>query len=154
MAGATPGGAATVVAIMAAVGLLGAAAVHDLRTHRIPNRLLAWSAGGTVAAAALGGVPTLGVVALGGLLAGGPMLLVLLARGIGMGDVKMAGVIGGTGGLVHPLVGPASVMVMAFAVAVTGAVTGRRRWALGPWLWSAFVCTSAAVALWSPGAAR
>ena len=44
-----PAGAAALIAV---VVLTGAAAIVDLHEHRIPNRLLSWSAGAVVAAAA------------------------------------------------------------------------------------------------------
>lgn len=147
-------GISTLVALAAVTVLLGVAAVVDATTERIPNRLLEWSAGSTLAAATVGGFGSLTAVLVGGLLAGVPMLIVLLSRGVGMGDVKMAGVVGGAGGLVHPFVGLVSVMVAALTVAAVGAITRRRRWALGPWLWTASVCTAAVVALRNPGGLR
>lgn len=131
-----------VAALVAATLPLGLAAWRDARTHRIPNRLLGAAGAITLAGAVMTGPGTVARVALGALLAGVPMLVVLLARSIGMGDVKMAAVAGATGGLVHPLVGAVAVLVMALTVAALGALTGRPRWALGPFIWIAFVGTA------------
>lgn len=76
--------------------VLLAAACIDLEHRIIPNRLvLAGLAGGAVLAPLWGGVPLV-QVATGFLLAGGGMLAIaLLGRGgMGMGDVKLAAVIG------------------------------------------------------------
>ena len=141
-------------ALFVSAVLLGIAARHDRRTHRIPNRLLVAAAAVCAVGATAAGPAQLRDVAWGTLVAGAPMLVVRLTRGIGMGDVKMAAVVGAAGGLVHPLVGPVAVMVMAGTVAAVGAVTGRQRWALGPFLWLAFVGTAAlAVARFTGGRA-
>ena len=130
-------------ALVFAIVLLGLAAWHDQRTERIPDGLLKSAALVTLAGAASAGRGAVAGVALGAVAAGLPVLVVLLARGIGMGDVKMAAVIGAAGGLVHPLVGPIAVMSMALVVAAVGAITHRHRWALGPFMWIAFVATAA-----------
>ncbi len=98
--------------------LLLALAAIDLRRRRVPNRLLAPAAGFAVGAGALvdpdhvAGRLVFGALAFMALLA----LSVLSAEGLGMGDVKLAGVIGL---FLGPAVLPA--LVAAFA---TGSVWG------------------------------
>ena len=101
---------------------------------------------GVSGGAALGAVLA---VAAGLLGAAVPMIVVRLHRGIGMGDVKLAGVLGAAGGLVHPSLGVALVFVAALASGLYGALRGIRRLALGPWLWTAWsaVTTAALVHL-------
>jgi leader peptidase (prepilin peptidase)/N-methyltransferase len=81
--------------------LLVVVTVIDLRTHRIPNRLTYPLTPALLAllvvAALLDGVPGAAMRAvLGGLVAFGVLLLLALInpRGMGMGDVKLAGFIG------------------------------------------------------------
>jgi hypothetical protein len=74
---------------------------------------------------------------IGTAVAGGLMLMVRLSRGVGMGDVKMAGVVGasvgaGTGALVAA---PMAIALAALSAAVYGLTANRRRLALGPSLW-------------------
>ena len=73
-----------------------------------------------------------------------PLLVVRLHRGIGMGDVKFAAVLGAAGGLVSPWVAPFTVLVGALASGTAGALTGRHRLALGPWWWAAWVAVTVA----------
>ena len=140
-----PVGAAALIAV---VVLAGAAAIVDLHEHRIPNRLLSWSAGAVVAAAvwfaATDGFGAqsrhhLAAIAAGALAAGVPMMVVRLQRGLGMGDVKLAFVLGGAAGLVHPLLGVATVFGAALGAGLYGLFRHRTRLALGPWLWGAWV---------------
>jgi leader peptidase (prepilin peptidase)/N-methyltransferase len=135
-------------ALIAVVVLTGAAAIVDLHEHRIPNRLLSWSAGAVVAAAvwfaATDGFGAqsrhhLAAIAAGALAAGVPMMVVRLQRGLGMGDVKLAFVLGGAAGLVHPLLGVATVFGAALGAGLYGLFRHRTRLALGPWLWGAWV---------------
>jgi prepilin signal peptidase PulO-like enzyme (type II secretory pathway) len=128
------------------VGLLtGAAAVVDAIEERIPNRLLL----AALLATALGAFVTGNVlaVAAGALLGGLPFLAVLLTRGLGIGDVKLAFVLGAAAGLVHALAAPAMAFVTALATSLYAAARGVRRLPLGPWLWSAFVLSSGVAAL-------
>lgn len=139
-----PAGAAALITVIV---LTGAAAIVDLHEHRIPNRLLAWSASAVVAAtvwlaAADGfsgrGRHRLAAVAAGALAAGVPMMVVRLQRGLGMGDVKLAVVLGGAAGLVHPLLAAATVFGAALGAGLYGVLRQRTRLALGPWLWGAW----------------
>ncbi len=137
------------VAVLAVAALTGAAAMVDLHEHRIPNRLLGWSSF-IVGVALIGSdIGAVLAVAAGLLGAAVPMIVVRLHRGIGMGDVKLAGVLGAAGGLVHPSLGVALVFVAALASGLYGALRGIRRLALGPWLWTAWsaVTTAALVHL-------
>jgi len=139
--------ALTLVGVLAVGLLLGVAANVDLLEHRIPNRLLSWSAIVVLAVTGLSGQQVLDDVALGTALAFIPIAVVLLTRGVGMGDVKMAGVLGAAGGLIHPLVGLATVFLMALSTGIVGLTTRYKRLALGPWLWAAFVVASSVAAV-------
>ncbi len=76
-----------------------------------------------------------------------PLLIVLLTRGIGMGDVKMAAVVGGVAGIVHPLAAAGAVFAMALGSGFYGIVTRRSRVALGPWLWGGLVVSTSVAAV-------
>ena len=84
--------------------------VADLRERRLPNRLVAAVALGLVAScaaalasgtdgAAAASVGRAAVAVLGG---GGALLALALAGGVGMGDVKLGGVLAGAAALVDP----------------------------------------------------
>ena len=116
--------------------LLAVAAMVDVREHKLPNRLL------------LAGVLTVALVVLaasnvaiavsamlGMLIAGGLMMLVRLTRGVGMGDVKMAAVVGASVGAVELMAAPIAIAVAALAAATYGVITRRQRLPLGPALW-------------------
>ncbi|MFZ9629589.1 MAG: hypothetical protein ACO3C1_09605 [Ilumatobacteraceae bacterium] len=169
-------------------GALAIAALVDVRTHRLPNRLVAIAAAAAVVGTTCDGVitaarvassgappdPTGGVLhgavsgmtggdpaanvatriavtmvaalvgAVGGaLMAGLPMLVVHLSRGVGMGDVKAAAAIGASAALVAWWAAPLACAVAALGAAAFGAVARRPRVALGPCLvvgwWTAVV---------------
>jgi prepilin peptidase CpaA len=78
-----------------AVAFAGVAAVHDLRTKKIPN----WMTGPGIAVGVLlhlvlGGLAQAGWAVLAGLLAGLLFLLFYMAGGMGAGDVKLIAAIG------------------------------------------------------------
>lgn len=139
--------AVTAVGMLAVGLLLGLAAHVDHVEHRIPNDLLSWSAIVVLSVTAFAGADVLDDVALGATLAFVPVAVVLLTRGVGMGDLKMAGVLGAAGGLLHPLVGLATVFLMAVTTGIVGLTTRSKRLALGPWLWGAFLVASSAAAV-------
>jgi leader peptidase (prepilin peptidase) / N-methyltransferase len=139
--------ALTAVGLVAVGLLLGVAANVDLLEHRIPNQLLTASAIVVLIVSSLSGGEVLADVALGAALAFIPLAVVLLTRGVGMGDVKMAAVLGAAGGLVHPLVGLATVFLMALCSGIVGLTTRRQRLALGPWLWGAFIVASSVASI-------
>jgi prepilin signal peptidase PulO-like enzyme (type II secretory pathway) len=58
-----------------------------------------------------------------------------LIRGVGMGDVKMAAVIGASAGSVAPIAAPCALAITAVVAAIYGAATRRPTLALGPALW-------------------
>lgn len=133
---ATPLPVAAATAVAGVV--LATAAFVDAHERRLPNRLLALAF-----AVAFGGavgtmdVATARVTLLGTLIAGGLLLLTHMTRGVGMGDVKMAAVIGAstsaaTGTL---LAGPFAIAMAAAAAAAYGVITARRQLPLGPALW-------------------
>ncbi len=155
----------SIIASIAVVAMLtGAAALVDLHEHRLPNRLLRLSTrtvalaavviilGRSIAAGRSNGsglsdlsslsgeaFSTVALVGIGAIGGGLPLLIVLLQRGIGMGDVKLAAVLGAAGGLVHPGVGLATVALMAIAASSYAVIRRQRALALGPWLWGAWV---------------
>ncbi len=130
-------------AVLVVLSLTGAAAMVDLHEHRIPNRLLGWSAVAVAVALIGADIDTNLAVGAGLLGAAAPMLAVRLHRGIGMGDVKLAAVLGAAGGLVHPSLGVALVFVAALGSGLYGVVRHRNRLALGPWLWTAWATVTA-----------
>jgi hypothetical protein len=147
---------ATAVALGLTLTLGGAAALVDLHEHRLPNRLLAGALAGIGVAALVatldGAGGGLGAAGAGLLLGGLPLLVVRIRRGLGMGDVKLGAVLGAAGGLVHPFVAAAATFLAALAAGGVGALLHRRRLALGPWWWSAWVV--ATVIALQLGAAR
>ena len=75
--------------------------------------------------------------AAGMVIAGALMLSVRLARGVGMGDVKMAAVVGASVGAstTTVLAAPIAIAIAAFIAATYGFRANRRRLPLGPSLW-------------------
>jgi leader peptidase (prepilin peptidase)/N-methyltransferase len=144
---------ATLVAVLCAVRwpamsvvefglLLGAAAAIDLVEHRLPNVLLAMAV-----LVALGNVhdpASAGRAGIGALVAGMPMLFVRLARGVGMGDVKAAVVIGVQLGASSWTTPALAIACAALLASVAGVVARRQRLALGPWLWVGWCAAQAA----------
>ena len=122
---------------IAVVGVvLAVAAMVDVQEHKLPNRLLLGALTSvTVGVLATSNVALAVSMAVGMLLAGGLMLLVRLTRGVGMGDVKMAAVVGASVGAVELMAAPIAVAVAAFAAASFGVITRRQRLPLGPALW-------------------
>ena len=112
--------------------LLVAIAVIDWRTKKIPNAivypsLLIW-AGAILAARLAGGEVDVLRAGLGFLLYGGGLLIVafIAPRGMGMGDVKLAALIGlvlGAGGLADVAVAAAAGVLLG-GVAAIGALLG------------------------------
>jgi leader peptidase (prepilin peptidase)/N-methyltransferase len=112
---------------------LASAALVDVHEQRLPNSLLAIGAVAGVVAAVADRV--LGGAFVGLAVAGGLMLLVRLTRGVGMGDVKMAGVVGLATAEAGLVAAPIAVAIAALTAGVVGAVAGRTRLPLGPSLW-------------------
>ncbi len=133
------------VAVVGAV--LALAALVDVHEHKLPNRLV-----GTAMVVALVGVLSTTTAALlissvsGMVLAGGLMLLVRLTRGIGMGDVKMAAVVGASTGATAVVAAPLAIAIAALVAVVCGVLTHRQRLPLGPALWAGWAISLAAVA--------
>ena len=86
---------------------------------------------------------------LGMAVAAGLMLLVRLARGVGMGDVKMASVVGASVGAVTNglLAAPIAIAVAALAAATYGLMARRQRLAMGPSLWLGWASAFAFVSI-------
>ena len=114
------------------LGLVSAALV-DLHEFCLPNRLTGLAAGASL----LGATATLqpGRVVecvAGGLICGAMMLVIHLRRGVGMGDVKAAAVVGMACGSVALIAAPVALAISAMTAAVTGMATHRARLAMGP----------------------
>jgi leader peptidase (prepilin peptidase)/N-methyltransferase len=116
--------------------LLALAALVDVHEQRLPNGVLAFALLVSLVPICIRMDAVMAARAtLGGLLAGGMLLVVQMARGVGIGDVKMAAVVGASVGSVGwrtPLV---AVAVAAASGSVYGLVRRRRRVAFGPALW-------------------
>lgn len=127
--------------------LLATAALVDLHEHKLPNTLLATAALVTFAAAVCTLDKSVVIGSVSGMaMAGGLMLLVRITRGgVGMGDVKMAGVVGLSVGTVDPAAAPLAVAAAATAGACWGFATRRARLAFGPALWLGWATVLAAL---------
>ena len=134
------------------VVLLGIVTVSDLRTRLIPDEPLIAAVAGALALCALAWPSELGLRLLAGLGAGGFLFAAALLRpgGMGLGDVKLAGVLGLYLG---------RDMVVALIVAfAAGAITGLGLLALHGWAgrtrtlpFAPFLSLGALVALAAPG---
>jgi leader peptidase (prepilin peptidase)/N-methyltransferase len=121
--------------------------VIDLRQHRLPNRLVVPGYAALVAGmlwewVASGSLPWMALVAAAGYFLF--LLLLSLTGGMGMGDVKLAGVLGGAAGLVSTqaaLAAPLVAFVLGGLVSlVAWAVTrsSRTRVPFGPMMLAGF----------------
>lgn len=132
-------GAAIVAGSSATVGvLLAIAAFVDSHERRLPNRLLAAALAVALGGAALSFATAVAIGALVGMaIAAALMLCVRLARGVGMGDVKMAAAVGASVGASTStaFAAPTAIAIAAFTAATYGFVANRRRLPLGPSLW-------------------
>jgi leader peptidase (prepilin peptidase)/N-methyltransferase len=124
----------------------------DLAAHRVPNRKVVWIstivAAGTVAGWLAGSSPwhTL----LGGLVAGGPVLLFHLASpaGMGFGDVKWAAALGAAVGLVCWPAGILVPLVGSLVALAMSAVSRQRMIAFAPGLSIGALVAVTAGSLW------
>lgn len=134
------------IALAACGVLLALAALVDLRERRLPNRLLGLASAATlVGVAAAADIAVVSAALIGVVTAAAAVLIVHLSRGVGMGDVKMAGVIGMSVGAnasrwFAPL---AAVAIAAVAAATYGAIAHKQRVVLGPSLWLGWAVTLA-----------
>lgn len=117
---------AEIAALVVLFALLGALAINDFRTARLPNRLM--YPGIVAAAAAAPILPTGGYVnsLLGGFAGFAAFAVIYFARPgiIGGGDVKLAAMVGLALGFPHGLVALAAAPVLASVVAIPMLVTG------------------------------
>ena len=145
---------AIVAGTTATVGvLLAVAALVDVHERRLPNRLLAAGCAFALAGALLSSDSTVAIDAvLGLILAAGVMLCVRLTRGVGMGDVKMAAVVGASAGAcTTSLLAPATaIAIAALAGATYGFIANRQRVPFGPSLWFGWAATIALAAFVAP----
>lgn len=123
-----------------------AAALVDVREHRLPNWLVATAAVTAVAEAAW--VHRLAPALVGGLVAFVLLLWVRLARGLGMGDVKMGAVVGLSVATRTVVAAPAAIATAALLAAAAGLVLRRDRLPLGPALWCGWAVALAAPKGW------
>jgi leader peptidase (prepilin peptidase)/N-methyltransferase len=116
--------------------LLALAALVDVRERRLPNPLLGLACAASLAPIYLSADPAMaGRALLGGGLALALLTVVHVARGVGMGDVKMAGVIGVSVGCLAWTAALVAVACAALAGAIFGLLWRRRSVAFGPALW-------------------
>lgn len=138
-------GVATIVlgvpgAIAGSLAMGAVAGWVDLRTRRLPNRLVTLSAVaaclGVVAAIASGRFSAPVGASAGALGFAGPLALSHLAApaAIGFGDVKLAAALGLALGLVDPRLGILALCVASGVTAVSGIATRRSSLPLGPGL--------------------
>lgn len=142
--------ASSVVALPLATGvvlvglLAAAAAVVDQHEQRIPNTLLTTALATVMVVAALESRWTVVAVLVSLTMAAFPLWAVRYGRGLGLGDVKLAAVLGAAVGLVHPFAGLAVVWCAAVASGIFALTTRRNRLVLGPWLWAGYVAAGSA----------
>lgn len=133
------------VALLVAGWVMVGAALVDVHERKLPNRLVAIAAMASVLGALATGHPTtVAHCAVGGAVAGSLLMLVRLARGVGMGDVKMAAAIGASVGTLHAMAAPLAIAITAFVAAIYGTMARRARVALGPALWFGWAVAVAA----------
>lgn len=119
---------------------LARAAATDARTFRIPNRLMLISVGALVPALLLVRSASLLVGAtIGAITASAPMLVAHVRRGVGMGDVKAAGVVGASAGALVWWAGPVAIAVAACVATVTAVVMRREVLPLAPALFAGWL---------------
>ena len=128
--------------------LLGAAAVVDVREHRLPNRLVGGAFVVALGGAAASGDAAVVAASAGALLAGGLLLVVYLLRGVGMGDVKAAGAIGMALGPAGWWAAPSAIASAAVVASVYGAARGVRRLPFGPSLVLGWATVTLATGWW------
>jgi Flp pilus assembly protein protease CpaA len=115
---------------------LALAAVVDVHERRLPNTLLALALLTSLLPACLRADVGMAMRAvIGGALAGALLMIVRVARGVGMGDVKMAVVVGVSVGAIGWRLAPIAIGVAAAAGAAYGAARRQQRVAFGPALW-------------------
>lgn len=130
----------TPVAVAGALAAGAAAASVDLRTRRLPNRMVALTAGMAgigVVVASLEDAPASAIGAgLGALGFAGPLLVTHLVTpgAIGFGDVKLAGALGIALGLVDPRLGLLALCIASGTTAAAGIAARRNALPLGPGL--------------------
>jgi len=122
-------GIAALVPVVATAPALAVAVAEDARTHRLPNRLLAWAAGLFVVAASVVAMTdhTPAAVAADVAAGAGCLLavtgLLAVVAGLGMGDVKLAGLLGTVVGWATAMAGRSAVAAAAGALAVLAAAS-------------------------------
>lgn len=136
LAAVTPLAPVLQAALAVSGGVLALAALVDVCEHRLPNRLIGAAAVAPMVGASVSLEFRLLVQSVGGaLVAGGAMLVVRLARGVGMGDVKMAAAVGAGVGMLSIDRAAVAIAVAALVAAGWGAARRRNSLPLGPSLW-------------------
>ena len=137
----SPGGFVTA----AIVGALVYCATVDLIAMRIPNVITYPGVAVVLLSATIAGLSVLGDAALGALIGGGLIgLLVIISRGqMGMGDVKLSilggALVGGEYALPALLLGSLSALPVAGALLLTRRISRRQPIPYGPYLSLGFV---------------
>jgi leader peptidase (prepilin peptidase)/N-methyltransferase len=116
--------------------LLASAALVDTHERKLPNRLLGAAGWLALAGPVAAFDPAMCARALaGGGIGGMVMLAVCLTRGVGMGDVKMAAVVGAGTGAFTLAAAPLAIAIAALSATTYGLLARRRALVLGPSLW-------------------
>ena len=126
--------------------LLIAAAIVDVHEHRLPNLLVGAAAVTGAAGAVLDQrlLPALSGASIAFVL----LLWVRLARGLGMGDVKMGAAVGLSAATRALVAAPLAIAVAALLAAGSGLALRRDRLPLGPALWCGWAFALAAPKGW------
>ena len=147
LASAVPLAPVMQAALAVSGGVLALAALVDVCEHRLPNRLIGAAAVAPLVGAVVGLEFRVLLQSFGGaLVAGGAMLVVRLARGVGMGDVKMAAAVGAGVGMLSIDRAAVAIAVAALVAAGWGAARRRNSLPLGPSLWFGWATTIALAA--------
>ena len=138
--------AAALITVLYLAAVTPALVLTDLRTHRLPNRMVVPGIGVSLVAISLqwSWIPL-----AAGLAYGGALSLMSLAGGIGMGDVKLAALIGLAAGAATLDAAVAAFLLGGVAASIALVRRGRGvRIPFGPWLlagyWVALIAESIA----------
>ncbi|MFZ4719755.1 MAG: prepilin peptidase [Ilumatobacteraceae bacterium] len=115
--------------------LLALAASVDVHERRLPNRLLALATAALFVGAVIDGLATTASAGMGALVALALMLTARLRGGVGLGDVKAAGVVGAAAGVLAVTAALVAIAVASGTAAMVGVIRRRAALPLGPSLW-------------------
>jgi leader peptidase (prepilin peptidase)/N-methyltransferase len=135
------------IGIAIAGALLALAALVDVHEHRLPNRLLAVALASVLLPVAGLGGDWLGRSLTGATLAAALLLIARMRGGVGMGDVKAAGVVGAATGTMSVSAALIAVAVACGSAGLTGLLARRRALPLGPFLWFGWAIATAVASM-------